>query len=107
MTGLMARLQSLNINKLDLDEAVELSTLGEQLRDGYRKHGLPSPMALDDALRQLDRYISDQMRDRAEMRLRELAQEDAADMSAPERRAKRAQERAELEARLGKTPQTT
>lgn len=100
--SIMNRLQSMNINKLDLDEAVELSTLAKSLREGYERHQLSSPMILDDSIRQLDRYIGDQIRDRTEMELREIAQADATDMTAPERRAARAARREELEARLTK-----
>lgn len=104
MNGLMARLQAIVFNRLGLDEAVELSTAAEQLRDGYRKHQLSSPEWLDDAIRALDRFIADQTRDKLEMELRELAAQDAADMTASERRSQRASRRAELEARLGKKP---
>lgn len=104
---LMARLQGLNLTTRKLDEAVELSIYAESLRDGYRKHGLSSPIWLDDAIRLLDRVIADQTRDKMEMELRELAHADAADMSAPERKAARARRRAEIEARLAeKTPTT-
>jgi hypothetical protein len=108
MTGIMARLMNLNLTRLELDEAVELSVLAEQLREGYKRHSLPSPEALDDAIRQLDRYIGDKTRDNAEMELRELAQADAADRTAGERREARSARRAELEAKLGKNqPQPT
>lgn len=103
MEGLMARLQNLNINRLELDSAVELSTAAESLREGYKRHQLSSPEWLDDAIRQLDRYIGDQTRDKMEMELRELAQADAADRTASERRDARSVRRAELEAKLRAT----
>jgi hypothetical protein len=104
MTGLMARLQNLNLTRLELDEAVELSVGAEMLRDGYKRHQLVSPEWLDDSIRSLDRYIQDKTRDAAEMELRELAQADAADRTASERRDARASRRAELEVKLGKSP---
>lgn len=107
MNGLMQRLQGIVFTRLQLDEAVELSTAAEQLRDGYRKHQLSSPEWLDDAIRSLDRFIADQTRDKLEMELRELAAADAADMTATERRTARAARRAELESRLGKAPAAT
>lgn len=101
--SLMARLQSLNLNKLELDEAIELSTSAEALRVGYQRHNVSSPVWLDDAIRTLDRYITDRTRDTMEMELRELAAQDAADMSASERREQRKARRAAIEARLGST----
>jgi hypothetical protein len=101
---LMARLQNLTLAKMGLDEAVELCTQAEALRAGYVRHALSSPAWLDDGIRSLDRFITDQSRDAAEMELRELAQADAADKTAGERRADRARRRAELETKLGKAP---
>lgn len=103
MTGLLARLGRLNTNTMELDEAIELSTVAEALRDGYKRHQLSSPVLLDDSIRMLDRYIADRSRDVMEMELRELAQADAADMTAGERRDARKSRRAELESKLGKT----
>jgi hypothetical protein len=103
MTGLMARLHNLNLNKLELDEAIELSTQAEALREGYKRHQLSSPVWLDDAIRMIDRYIGDRTRDTMEMELRELAQADAADLTSAERRDQRKARRAELESKLGKT----
>lgn len=100
MYGLMGRLSKLNLNTLELDEAIELSTSAEALRDGYKRHQMSSPVWLDDAIRSLDRYIGDQTRDRMEMELRELAAADASDMSVGERREARAKRRQELESRL-------
>jgi hypothetical protein len=107
MTGLMARLQNLNLTRLELDEAVELSVGAEMLREGYKRHALPAPEWLDDAIRSLDRYIGDRTRDAAEMELRELAQAEAADRTAGERKEARAKRRAELEAKLGKNAPAT
>ena len=103
MTGLRNALQNLNLTRLELDDAVELSIGAEQLRDGYKRHQLVSPEWLDDAIRSLDRYITDRTRDAAEMELRELAQAEAADRTSAERKEERARRRAELEAKLGKT----
>jgi len=103
MLGLMARLQRLDLNRLELDEAIELSTLAEMLREGYKRHQLSSPVWLDDGIRSLDRYIADRTRDVMEMELRELAQADAADLTASERRDKRKARREELEAKLNPT----
>jgi len=103
MTGVMARLQNLVINRMELDEAIELSTWAELLREGYKKHQMSSPEWLDDGIRTLDRFITDKTRDKMEMELRELAQAEAADRTQSERREERAKRRAELEKRLGKT----
>lgn len=102
MTGLRTTLQRLNLTTLVLDDAIELSTAAEALRTGYKSHQMNSPEWLDDSIRTLDRYITDRTRDAAEMELRELAQADAADRTAGERRAERAARRAELETKLGK-----
>jgi hypothetical protein len=100
MNGLMSRLQNLNLTRLELDEAIELSVGAEMLRGGYKRHQLPAPEWLDDAIRSLDRYIGDRTRDAAEMELRELAQAEAADQTASERKTARAARKAELEAKL-------
>ena len=100
MLGLMARLQRLDLNRLELDEAIELSMLAESLRDAYKRHQVSSPVWLDDSIRTLDRYISDRTRDVMEMELRELAQADAADLTASERRDARRKRREELESKL-------
>ncbi len=102
MNDMTGQLRSLNINRLDLDSAVELSTYAGSLREGYKQHQIASPEWLDDAIRQLDRYIGDQTRDKMEMELRELAQAEAADRTVGERREARAARRAELEAKLGR-----
>lgn len=104
--GLLDRLQKLNLNAVDFDDAVELATQADALRTGYKRHNLPVPETLDDGIRELDRFIADRARDRAEMELRELKQADAADMTTTERRAARAKRIAELEAATGKVPTT-
>lgn len=105
MMSLSTRLQNLNLTNFDLDEAIELVTAAEGLRQGYEKH-LASPEWLDDAIRSLNRFIQTQAQDRVELRLRELNQADAADMTASERREARKKEREALEAKLGRTPTT-
>lgn len=102
MSQLQENLKNLNVNRIDLDSAVELSASAYELRTSYARHQVPSPPWLDDAIRTLDRHITDLTRDRMEMELREIAQQDAADMTATERREVRAKRRAELESRLGK-----
>lgn len=95
------QLQRLSLTTIDFDDAIEMSMLAENLRVTYARHGLASPVWLDDSIRGLSRHITDRMKDAAEMELRELDQQDAADMSKDEKRAQRAARRTELKAKLG------
>lgn len=98
--GLLDRLKQLDVDKLSLDDAVELAVDAKALRAEYERRTLPVPEVLDDSLRSLDRDIEARRRDALELRLKEVRRQRAATMSAEEKRQKLAAEEADLEALL-------
>ena len=96
------KLSALQVNRLDLDEAMELASQANGLRGFYQTKQLASPEWLDDGIRTLDRFITDNTRDAAEARLRELEQEELTDRTKDERRAARQAEKDALLKKLGR-----
>lgn len=103
---LIEQLKNLNIDREGLDELIVLSAQARAIDVEYEAQGTIAPEWLSDARRTLSREIKERTANQLEMRLRELEQADAADMTASERRTRRATERAEIERRLGKVPTT-
>lgn len=66
-----AQLRQLNLDRLDIDEAVALSAFGGALQARYEELGVAVPDWLDANMKTLDREIADRVRDGLSKDLRE------------------------------------
>lgn len=89
------RLRTLQIDRIDVDEAVELVTFGREAEKTYATYLVPTPEWLKDGIAQLDGEIKRRRRDMLEMRKKEVQAKLTALKSRDERKA-------EAEAELGK-----
>ena len=96
---MLEKLKRLDLNKVDLEEAIALVTFGETMVDGFTTRGLEVPGWLTDNVRELNREIRNRQRDNLEMALRETdaqleslktASEKRADLQARRERLKQA-----------------
>ena len=69
---MIAQLKSLNVDRIDLDEAVSLLAFANSVGAEYEAQGLPIPEWLQDAARTLRNEIALRARDAREKRVKEL-----------------------------------
>ena len=93
------RLLSLNAERMDLDDLVELSTLARQYRAEYEHHNLEVPEWLDNAIRAVKREIDAKTADLRAMRIRDLKATIAANKSRADKLRDAEEELAKLEGR--------
>ena len=84
----------------ELLEVVALSVQAKAIRVEAEAKNVPIPEFLDDAIRSLNRVISERTRDARELRLKELLAEESRLLTAGEKRERIAAERAKLQAEL-------
>lgn len=96
-------LKRLDVDRLQLDEALTLAAFAKGLHQEYDARSIPAPEWLDDRIRQLSREIETRRRDALEMRLKEIRAQKTNLMTADEKRTALAAEEAELTAKLGAT----
>ena len=101
---MLERLKSLNIEGMDLDEAVALRMFAGQLRDFYEKMQLEPPEWLDTRIKELSREIKSRTADMLEKRLREAKARREALKPATERREEVEAEIKRLEEQLAGQP---
>lgn len=65
------KLRHLDLDRLDVDEAVALVAYGEVLQAAYASRGLETPQWLNDNVRELNREIRNRHRDNLEKAKRE------------------------------------
>lgn len=99
--NIVTRLTSLNMDRTNLNELVEVLAEAKTVRSEFELHEVPVPEPLTEGIRTLNREIKLRSADAIERRLRELETADAADRTASERREDRAKERERLQAKLG------
>lgn len=80
------KLRHLDLDRLDVDEAVALVSFGEVLQAAYATRGLETPQWLVDNVRELNREIRNRHRDNLEKAKRETLAELEALKSRDERR---------------------
>lgn len=68
---MLEALKNLNLERMDLDDAVSLSAFARTLKAEYEHCGAEAPQWLDDKTRELRSEIRDRLRDSVQKRLRE------------------------------------
>lgn len=99
---MLQQLRNLNVDRMDLDEAVALEAYGALVREGYVSRSLPVPEWIEDALRLLGKEIVTRRSEMLEKRRRELRARLEAEMTATERRSKLRKELDDVETQLAK-----
>lgn len=99
---MLQQLRNLNVDRIDLDEAIALEAYGGMVRDRYVARQLPIPEWIEDALRLLGKEILSRRSEMLEKRRRELRARLEAEMTASERKAKLRKELDEVETQLTK-----
>lgn len=94
---MLEKLKNLDVERIDLDEAVELSAIGRVVKDEYEKNGAEAPTWIDDRLREVRREIRARQADMIDKRLREAKARRASLKTTEEKRADLDREIAELE----------
>jgi len=97
---MLEKLKNLNIDRMDLDEAIALATLGRATANGYDYYKVPAPKWLENGLRMLDEEINRRRKELLQSRLREVEAEQTALRTREERRADLTAEHARLQAEL-------
>lgn len=69
---MLEKLKTLNLDRMDLDEAVALVTIGRATEAGYAHYSVSAPQWLTDALGSLDGEIKRRRRDMLEARRKEI-----------------------------------
>lgn len=101
---MLAQLRNVNVDRIDLDEAVGLLAFGELMARTYPEHNLKTPEWLDDNVKLLRREVNTRRAESLEKRRKELQSRIEATRTAQERREAYARELAEVEASLGQAP---
>jgi len=94
---MIAKLKNLDMERMDLDDAVELLTVANSMRVTYDAEQVEVPEWLDTSVRELKREIRSRQQDSRERRLKELKARREALATPDEKRAKIEKEIAELE----------
>lgn len=94
---MIAKLKNLDLERMDLDDAVELLTLANSLRITYDAEQVEVPEWLDTSVRELKREIRTRQQDSRERRLKELKARREALATTEEKRSKIDREIEELE----------
>lgn len=98
---MLGTLKNLQIDRIDIDEAIALFGFGKTLSTLYGEFSLPVPEWLDDRLGALKKEIVERRRDYLENRLKEAKARRSALRTAEEKRADVDNEIAELTKALG------
>lgn len=69
---LFEKLRTLNVDRIDIDDAIELVTYARHAEQTYSGYQVPTPEWLKDAMVALDNEIRSRRRDMLEARKREL-----------------------------------
>ena len=101
---MLERLRNLNIDRIDIDDAVELSTFGKLAAATYESYSVPTPGWLKDSLTALDGEIRSRRRDMLLARQKEVANRLGSLKTREEKRAELEAEQARLNDALGVTP---
>lgn len=101
---LVQALKTLNVDANGLDDLLVLHMQARQLRAEYTESDIDVPEWLDGAINLLNREVERQSQDRLAKRLMELDRAEQGLLTASERREKIQQERARIQARMGKAP---
>jgi hypothetical protein len=102
---MLEKLRSVNVDKMDIDDLVELAAFGQLARTTYSAYEVPTPEWLTDALKTLDADIKRRRRDALEARRKQIKARRAGLRTAAEERADLDAEDARLAAALGITPE--
>jgi hypothetical protein len=95
------RLRTLQIDRIDVDEAIELVTFGREAEKTYAAYQVPTPEWLKDGIQQLHAEITRRRRDMLEMRRKEVQAKLTSLKSREERKAETEAELARLNDALG------
>jgi len=68
----LAQLKNLNVDRMDVDEAISLATMARAYANGYEHYGVSPPAWLTGAIETLDVEINRRRRDILQSRKREL-----------------------------------
>lgn len=101
-TGMLDKLKRLDLERIDLDEAVYLVAIGEAMKDVYATGSLETPQWLTDNVRELNREISNRMAESREKALRETELELASLRSREEKKQDLQAKADRLKAQLGR-----
>lgn len=104
---MLERLKNLNIDRIDLDEAVALVAIGKMAQTTYAGFEVPAPRWLGESLETLSDEIRRRRREMLVARQRELAAQVSTLKSREERRADAEAELARINAQLAGTPPTS
>lgn len=104
---MLAQLRNVNVDRIDLDEAIGLLAFGELMLRSYPEHGLSVPEWLDENVKLLRREVNTRQRESLEKRRKELQLGIERTRTAQERRDAYARELADVEAKLGNAPKTS
>lgn len=94
---MIQKLKNLDLERMDLDDAIELLTVANSVHATYDTEQVDVPEWLDTSIRELKREIRARQQDSRERRLKELKARREALATTEEKRAKIDREIAELE----------
>lgn len=98
---MLEKLKNLNLDRIDLDEAVSLLALGRMTQSGYKQFDVPSPHWLNDVLDLLEAEVLRRRREMLAARKKEIAAQLTSLESPAERRKKLEAEAARIDSQLG------
>jgi hypothetical protein len=101
---LLERLRNLNIDRIDIDDAIELVTFGRVAETTYSGYQVPTPAWLKDSITALDGEIKSRRRDMLLARQKEIAARLSALKTRDEKKAELEAEQAKLNDALGTAP---
>lgn len=99
---MMDKLKSLQLQRMDVDEMIELATWGRAMHNGYTHYDVPAPGWLQDSLEQLDGEIKRRRQELLQARLQEIRSRKQALKTREERRADLDAEEAQLLGQLNR-----
>lgn len=102
-TGMLDKLKRLDLERMDLDEAVYLVSIGKAMRSVYEAESLETPQWLTDNVRELSREITNRMAESREKALREVELELLALRSRDEKKSDLVAKAERLKAQLGRS----
>lgn len=98
---MLEKLKNLNLDRMDLDEAVALVALGRMTQSGYKQFDVTPPHWLNDAIDMVEAEVLRRRREMLAARKKEIAAQLTALESPTERRRKLEAEQARIEQQLG------
>lgn len=97
----LQKLRNVAVDRIDVDDAIELVTLGRAAASTYTAYQVPTPQWLTDGISTLDAEIKRRRRDMLESRAKEIDANLATLKTREEKRAELEAERAKLRDALG------